>query len=138
MADATVDLIRQTPLFAGLDDRELKEIARSMSERTFPADRPVVEEGQTGIGFFVIASGIAVVSVGGREVRTLQPGDHFGEIALITDRPRTATIVPETELRCYGITAWDFRGVVESNGSIAWKLLQTMAQRLADAEQRAD
>jgi CRP/FNR family cyclic AMP-dependent transcriptional regulator len=137
VADKSVELIRRIPFFSGLDRRELEEVARSMKERTFDAGGPVVEEGKTGAGFFVIESGTARVSVGGREVRTLGPGDHFGEIALIADTPRTATITPETELRCYGLSAWDFRGIVEGNATIAWKLLETLARRLADAEQRS-
>ena len=84
----------------------------------------------------MIESGVAKVTVGGREVRTLGPGDHLGEIALIADVPRTATVTAETDTVCYGMTVWDFRAVVESNASIAWKLLQALARALAEAEKR--
>jgi CRP-like cAMP-binding protein len=137
VANAPVELIERIPLFAGLDNRELKAVAGSMKDRVFAAGSTVVEEGQGGVGFFVIESGTAKVSVGGAEVRTLGPGDHFGEIALIADTPRTATITAETELVCFGMTVWDFHGVVESNSSIAWKLLQTLARQLAEAEHRS-
>ena len=70
---APVELIRQVPLFSGLDDRELKAVAGSMKERTFPAGSSVLEEGTGGVGFFVIESGSARVSVGGSDVRTLGP-----------------------------------------------------------------
>ena len=73
--------------------------------------------------------------MGGQEVRTIGAGDYFGEIGLIADIDRTATITAETDLRCYGMTFWDFRPLVESNASIAWKLLLSMAQRLKEAEQ---
>jgi len=135
VADAQ-QLVASIPIFSGLDSRELREVAGSMKQRTFQPGAPIVEEGKSGVGFFVIESGTAAVSVGGEQVRMLGPGDHFGEIALIADTPRTATITPDTELRCYGMTAWDFRAIVEKNASIAWKLLQTLARRLADAEQR--
>jgi len=135
MAKAPVELIKRVPLFADLDNRELREVADSMKERIFDAGDTVTEEGKGGAGFFVIDEGTAKVSVGGREVRTFGPGDYFGEIALIADIDRTATITADSELRCFGMTVWDFRPLVESNASIAWKLLQAMAQRLKEAEQ---
>jgi CRP/FNR family transcriptional regulator, cyclic AMP receptor protein len=137
MPDASADLLRRVPLFAGLDNRELKSIAAPMRERTFAAGAKVIEEGQGGAGFFVIESGSATVSVGGRQVRTLGAGDHFGEIALITDTMRTATITAETDLRCWGMTVWEFRPLVESNAEVAWKLLQNLARELGEAEHRA-
>jgi CRP/FNR family transcriptional regulator len=137
MASAPVELVKQVPLFSDLDDRELREIAGSMKERTFGAGDTVTEEGKGGVGFFVIDDGTASVSVAGTERGTLGPGDYFGEIALIADIDRTATITAEDDLRCYGMTFWDFRPLVENNASIAWKLLQAMAKRLQQAEQRA-
>ena len=135
MAKAPVELIEKVPLFSDLDKRELKEIADSMKERSFNAGDTVTEEGKGGVGFFVIDEGSAKVSVAGQDVRTLGAGDYFGEIGLIADIDRTATITAETDLRCYGMTFWDFRPLVESNASIAWKLLLAMAQRLKEAEQ---
>ena len=98
----------------------------------------MTEEGKGGVGFFVIADGTAKVSHRrrrrcGRSAR----GDYFGEIGLIADIDRTATITAETDLRCYGMTSWDFRPLVETNASIAWKMLQIMAQRLKEAQKRA-
>jgi CRP/FNR family transcriptional regulator, cyclic AMP receptor protein len=136
MATAPVELIKNVPLFSDLDDRELRQVAQSMKERTFSAGDVVTEEGKGGVGFFVIDDGNAKVSVGGQQRGELGPGDYFGEIALIADIDRTATITAESELRCYGMTFWDFRPLVENNASIAWKLLQAMAQRLKQAEQR--
>ena len=136
MASSPVELIQGIPLFAGLDKGDLKTVARALNDRAFAAGTAVVQEGQDGLGFFVIESGTATVDVGGREVRKLGPGDHFGEIALIADTPRTATITADTDLACYGLTVWDFRGIVEGNGALAWKLLQTLARQLADAEHR--
>ena len=136
MAEAPLDLVKRVPLFSDLDDRELKQVAASMKERTFNAGDTVTEEGKSGIGFFVIGDGSAKVTVGGGEVRTLGPGDYFGEIGLIADIDRTATITAEGDLRCYGMTSWDFRPLVESNASIAWKMLQVMAQRLKEAQSR--
>ncbi len=136
MAHAPVTLIERIPLFAGLDRRELKEVAESLKDRFFAAGTTIVQEGTSGLGFFVIEAGKASVNVGGHEVRTLGPGDHFGEIALIAETPRTATITALSDVECYGMTVWEFRAVVESNASIAWKLLQSLARALGDAEHR--
>ena len=136
MADPPIDLVKQVPLFSDLNERELKAVAASMKERTFRPGDHVTEEGKGGVGFFVIADGTAQVSIGGKDVRTFGPGDYFGEIGLVADMDRTATIKAESELRCYGMTSWDFRPLVESNASIAWKMLQVMAQRLKEAEAR--
>ena len=103
-----------------------------MKQRTFRAGETVTTEGQGGVGFFVIEDGEARVTVHGEDRRRLGAGDYFGEVALLTDSPRTATITAESDLRCYGMTAWDFKPLVETNGSIAWKLLQAMAKNYAD------
>jgi CRP/FNR family cyclic AMP-dependent transcriptional regulator len=128
VAKEAVPLLKRVPIFEGLDDRELERIAGSMKDRTFRAGDTVTTEGQGGIGFFVIEDGEAKVTIGGEERRRLGAGDYFGEVALLTDSPRTATITAETDLHCYGMTSWDFKPLVESHGSIAWKLLQAMSK----------
>ena len=134
---ASEELIRQVPLFADLDKKDMQGLASTMKERDFDAGATIASEGSTGIGFFIIDEGEATVSVQGEEVRTLKHGDYFGEVALIDDGARTATITAKTPLKAYGITSWEFRPLVESNAALAWKMLQTMAKRLRDAEQRS-
>jgi CRP-like cAMP-binding protein len=134
---APIELLQRVPLFSGLDRGHLEMLARSFKERTFPAGHAVAEEGGGGIGFFVIESGEATVSVAGEERRKFGPGDYFGEIALIDEGARTATITADTELKCWGLTGWEFRPLVESNASIAWAMLKTMAHRLREADERA-
>ena len=131
MAGAPTDLLERVPLFSDLENRELEQVAGSMKQRTFSAGDTVAQEGEQGVGFFVIESGIATVSVGGEERRTLKPGDYFGEVALISGGDRTATITADSELTCWGLTSWAFRPIVEENASIAWKLLQAMAKMLS-------
>jgi CRP-like cAMP-binding protein len=123
-------MLKQVPLFADLDDRELEQIASSMRERTFSAGETVVQEGAGGAGFFVVESGAADVTVDGQSRGTIGVGDYFGEIALLTGSDRTATITATSDLHCYGMTPWDFRPLVESNSTIAWKLLTAMAEKL--------
>jgi CRP/FNR family cyclic AMP-dependent transcriptional regulator len=133
---APVELVQGVPLFADLDRRELQGLANTMKERTFQPGSTIATEGQSGVGFFVIAEGTANVSRGGESLATLGPGDYFGEIALIDDGLRTASVTADSQLKTYGMTSWEFRPLVESNASIAWKLLKTMAARLREAEGR--
>jgi CRP/FNR family cyclic AMP-dependent transcriptional regulator len=134
---APEELIQQVPLFSTLDKREVQGLASSMKERTFNEGDTIATEGKSGIGFFIIDEGEAVVSVGGDERATLGHGDYFGEIALIDDGARTATITAKSPLKCYGLTSWEFRPLVEQNAGLAWKMLQTLAARLREAEQRS-
>jgi CRP-like cAMP-binding protein len=124
-----VELLKRVPLFADLDRAELQQIANSMKQRTFSAGQEIAVEGQSGVGFFVIEDGQAKVTVHGDEVRRLGPGDYFGEVALITQGARTATVTADTDLRTYGMTFWDFRPLVEDTPSIAWKLLQSAVKQ---------
>jgi CRP/FNR family transcriptional regulator len=123
-------MLRKVPLFAGLDEKELQEIAASMRERRFSEGDTVTQEGAGGVGFFVVEEGRADVSVGGEIKGSVGPGDYFGEIALINESPRTATLTAATDMLCYGMTPWDFRPLVESNSTIAWKLLTAMAEKM--------
>jgi CRP-like cAMP-binding protein len=130
VAGASTDVLQKVPLFSGLDKRELEQIAASMRERRVAAGDIVLEQGAGGAGFFVVDEGEADVTVDGRPVRTIGPGDYFGEIALLTGSDRTATVTARTDMVCYGMTPWDFKPLVESNSGIAWKLLTAMAQKL--------
>jgi CRP/FNR family transcriptional regulator len=123
-------MLKRVPLFAGLDNKELDEIATSMRERRFKAGDTVTQEGAGGVGFFVVQEGQADVMVGGEAKGSVGPGDYFGEIALINESPRTATLTARTDMLCYGMTPWDFRPLVESNSTIAWKLLTAMAEKM--------
>ena len=136
MPGAPVEALLRVPLFAGLQKREVEQIARSFKERHFSSGETVVKEGLDGAAFFLIESGEATVSIGGRERRKLKSGDYFGEIALIDEGARTATITATSELLCYGLTLWEFRPLVEQNAAIGWKLLQALAQKVRAAERQ--
>ena len=130
MAGAPLDVLQRVPLFADLDGRELGQIGRLFKERRFSVGETVVKEGSGGSAFFLIETGSATVSIRGSERARLGPGDYFGELALIDEGVRSASVVATDDLVCYGLTFWEFRPLVERNGAMAWKLLQALAQRL--------
>ncbi|HLK45946.1 MAG TPA: PEP/pyruvate-binding domain-containing protein [Acidimicrobiales bacterium] len=132
---APFEILRHTRLFGDLDRSELEQIALLFKERRFASGETVIKEGSGGAAFYVIASGEATVTIGGEQRAELGAGDYFGEIALIDEGARIATITASTDLVCYGLTLWEFRPLVEANGAIGWKLMQTLARELRGAEQ---
>jgi len=125
-----IEALQRVPLFADLSLRELRQIARLFKERSFSAGEAAIQEGSGGAAFFVIQSGEAEVIIRGKKKATLKAGEFFGEISLIDDGPRMASIMAATDMVCYGLTYWDFRPVVKANGVLGWKLLQQMAKML--------
>ena len=136
MSQPSIEILQRVPLFADLEKRDLTQIASSFKAREYAAGDTIATEGEGGVGFFLIESGEATVSVRGREIARLKAGDSFGEVALIDDGARTATVTADTAMVCYGMSFWEFRPIVESSSQIAWKLLQALAKKLRAAEQR--
>ncbi len=134
-ANRPVEVIERVPLFANMSPRDIEGIAVLFKERRFAAGETITKEGAGGAAFFVIESGQATVSVGGQQRASLSEGDYFGEIALIDEGARSATVAASTELVCYGLTYWEFRPLVQQNATIAWNLLQTLAKRLRTLQQ---
>jgi CRP-like cAMP-binding protein len=130
------DTLRQVPLFSQLSGRDLKQLAGAMNERTYAAGREVTTEGDSGLGFFVIAEGSATVTIDGQPRRQLGKGDHFGEMALIDGGRRSAQVTADSELTCYGMTAWNFRPFLKDHPDLVWSLLQSLVARLREAEHR--
>jgi CRP-like cAMP-binding protein len=132
---ATVEQLERVSLFSDLDRRELQSLASSFKEREFKAGETITVEGSGGVGFFIIDDGEAKVTLRDEEIARLGPGDYVGELALIDAGTRTATVTAESDMRCYGLTSWEFRPLVESNSQIAWKLLQSLTKQLRTARQ---
>jgi phosphoenolpyruvate synthase/pyruvate phosphate dikinase len=128
------EVISAVPLFAGIGEAEIEQLTGLFKEREFAAGETIIKEGIGAAAFFVILSGEVSVSVHGRPVSTLTRGDYFGEVALIDEGFRSATITAVTDVVCHGLTYWEFRPLVQSNATIAWNLLQTMTRRLRSAE----
>ena len=132
MADILDDLAR-VPLFSELSKSQLRKLAKGFKERSFGAGRTVVREGHMdGVGFFVVVEGSASVTVSGTHATTLGPGAYFGELAMITERERGATVTAETPLRCLMMPFWDFRKFAKANPDVSWKLLQHLAAMMTE------
>ena len=127
-------VIGQVPLFAGLGEDEIAELASLFKERRFPAGETITKEGAGAAAFFVIDSGEVTVTLHGKHLATLTRGDYFGELALIDEGARSATVTASSNLVCHGLTYWEFRPLVQANATIAWNLLQTFAKRLRAAQ----
>ena len=126
------DNLKRVPLFADLNRRQLNKLAGKFRERSFEPGTSVVREGKmSGIGFFVITDGDAEVQIRGESIATLSAGDHFGEVALVNEAERTATVTALTQLRCLEIPFWDFREFALKNPDVTWKLLQHVVEVLS-------
>ncbi|HET9094166.1 MAG TPA: PEP/pyruvate-binding domain-containing protein [Solirubrobacteraceae bacterium] len=125
-----LETLKEIPLFAGLATEDLAKVRSLFKERRFAPGETVTKEGSGGAAFFLIDSGEASVTVGGKPRPGMTAGDFFGEIALIDGGERSATVTAVGELVCFGLTYWDFRPLVQENSAIAWALLQSLAQKL--------
>jgi CRP-like cAMP-binding protein len=128
--DPRVDRLRKVPLFDGCNEKQLEFIATRVDEVDVPAGKTLTQEGRSGGEFFVILSGDADVNRGGRPVTTLHSGDHFGEIALLDNGARTATVVAKTPLRCLVLSPRQFQDVLYQDPSIAVMMLHAVVRRL--------
>jgi CRP-like cAMP-binding protein len=129
--DAKVELLKKVPLFAGCSKGELAQLARTADELDIREGTVLTREGKAGREFFVLISGTAKVTKNGRKIAELGPGDWLGEIALITDSPRTATVTATSPVDLLVITDRRFRTVVETMPSIALKVLSSIGERLS-------
>lgn len=127
------DQLSGVPLFSGCSKRELEAIARAAKEVSHPEGKVLAREGDKGIGFFLIMDGTAKVTVGGRTRSKLGPGDFYGEISLLDQGPRSATVTATSPVKLLGVTAWVFQGLVQEHPSIALKMLEVVAGRLRSA-----
>ena len=136
MAAPSTDLIRSIPIFAELDDASANQVASDFIEREFGEGQAIATEGEGGLNFFVVDSGSADVTVGGKKVGTLGPGSSFGEVALVDRSARSATVTATSTLRAFALPVWSFRSFAESRPEVTWKLLELLAERLRAAEHR--
>jgi CRP-like cAMP-binding protein len=129
MANPKVHALKSAPLFEGLADRQLDELARVVDEMDAVPGKALANEGAIGHEFFVLLEGQAAVTQGGREIGLLGPGDFFGEIALLEDVPRTATVTATTAVRFFVLTRQAFRGVTARYPDVEAKVRAAVEQR---------
>jgi CRP-like cAMP-binding protein len=130
-SDKKVELIRKVPLFSHLSRRQLAQVAKVADEIDLREGKEMTREGAPGREFFVILEGSADVRRRGRKINSLKPGDFFGEIALVTSVPRTATVAATSPVRALVVTDREFRHLLEESPDIKTRVMQAMAARLA-------
>ena len=133
--DTKADALGLCPFFAGLSRGELHELAKRTEDLEVEAGKVLAREGATGSEFFVIVEGDVSVTKDGQEIRSLGPGDFFGEIALIEDRPRTATVTAKTPLRFFVLTRQNFRTLLQQQPELEEKVMHALEERVRGTEQ---
>lgn len=130
MADPRVDRLRKVPLFSSCTDKQLQFIASHVEELDLPAGKVLCREGRSGGDFFILLSGSAEVTAGGQTVNMIAPGQFFGEIALLDNGPRSATVTVKEPVRALVLGPAQFRDVLHTNSEIAVTMLHTVVRRL--------
>jgi CRP-like cAMP-binding protein len=129
--DAKVELLKRVPLFSKLDKRGLQEVAQIADELDLPSGKEMATEGDRGREFFVLLKGEADVTKGGQRINTMKGGDFFGEIALVTKMPRTATVTATTDVDVLVITERAFDSLLKKSPEIGRSVAEALAERVA-------
>jgi CRP/FNR family cyclic AMP-dependent transcriptional regulator len=124
------DLIRNVPLFAELNRREVATLAKLLEEVDVPAGRVIIRQGRRGSEFFIILDGRVRIERDGNELSELGPGDFLGEIALVDGRPRTASAITEEPSRLFVLTSQSFNSMLRLHPAVESKVLRALAQRV--------
>jgi CRP/FNR family transcriptional regulator, cyclic AMP receptor protein len=130
--DDKIEALRKAPLFEGLSKKELTQLARVSEDMEIPEGATLTREGDLGHEFFVIVEGETEVRRKGRKIGTRGGGDFIGEIALLEEVPRTATVKAKTPLRAFVLTRTDFLHLIEENPGVERKVMRALAKRVAD------
>ncbi len=129
--DAKIELLKRVPLFSRLDKKGLQDVAQIADQLDLPAGKEMATEGDRGREFFVLLEGEADVTKDGRQVNTMKKGDFFGEIALVTKMPRTATVTATTDVDVLVITEHDFDALLKRSPEIGRCVAEALAERVA-------
>ena len=130
-SDGKIKLIRKVPLFARLSKKGLQDVAKIADEIDFPEGKMLAQEGARGREFVVILEGAVEVQKDGRRINMLGKDDFFGEIALVTQQPRTATVATTKPTRALVITDRDFLSLLKRSPEVSQGIVQAMGERLA-------
>ena len=130
--DTKVEALKRAPLFEGLSRKELVQLARVSEDLEVPPGKVLCKEGELGREFFVIVDGEVEVTTSGKRLATRTGGEFFGEIALLEETPRTATVTAKTPLRFFVLTRKDFRHLVNENRNVERKVLRALARRVVE------
>jgi CRP/FNR family cyclic AMP-dependent transcriptional regulator len=126
--------VKESKLFHGLPDSELRSIERQIKTVTHPAGHEIVVRGENGVGFMIIIDGTVTVTTVQGKTRKLGPGDSFGEMSLLDHEGRSASIKADTDVTLATIPEWNFRPFLKEHPEVAYRLLQVLSQRVRQAE----
>lgn len=135
--DTKLELLRRTPLLSDLGRKEIEEVGRLADEIDVPAGRVLMREGDTGSEFFVLVNGTVGIERSGRRIRTIEPGEFFGEIALLSEGPRTATATAESPATLLVVGHREFHALMDQFPSIRTCVLGSLAKRIRMLEPEA-
>jgi len=125
-----IALLKKTPIFAETTDKSLESMIKSTVEKTVSPGDKLVEQGQGGVGFYLILAGSADVVRGGKKLAVLKTGDFFGELSVIDGQARTADVVAVTETTCLILSQWAMKSVIANHPEVALSMLEELARRL--------
>ena len=129
--DGKVEIIRKIPLFSQLSKKGLEDVAHIADELDLPAGKGMAKEGDRGREFFVLLEGEAEVTKGDRRINIMRNGDFFGEVALVTKMPRTASVKATTDVRVLVITERDFGALLKRSPEVGRCVAEALAERIA-------
>jgi CRP/FNR family cyclic AMP-dependent transcriptional regulator len=135
-ADQRATALGRVPLFAGISDDSMQRLAEVAGEQDFPAGSFIVRQGQVGTGLYVIIVGKARVVRGSEELAQLGPGEFFGELAVIDQQPRMASVQAEIDTSCLALASWDLLALLERDPALSLNLIKALAERLRAAGER--
>ncbi|HEY4606373.1 MAG TPA: cyclic nucleotide-binding domain-containing protein [Acidimicrobiia bacterium] len=133
-----IELLGVVPLFRGLSKKDLERVLNTAKETFHNQGESVITEGRGGVGFHLITEGKAKVVRAGRTVATLGPGEFFGEMALVDDAPRSASVVADTDLSTLVVSKWEFRPLVKQHPELAWQLIEHLVARVREEQTGRD